>query len=196
MMPATWTCPWSLGREEPERYLATSTHVQTLATTAHYDCNFEIQSAELRSHSDTLSQIVSGKGMGACVSTLETIVSIGAEGGAVALFGFRDPHRGWRFTRGVRDQTPMLLDDDDERGYPEIDQYCTWVKTWPEAMALLDRYPWAMLSGLEVHPEFRERIWIEVKYRLHGLDDRRAEDRRQRWAGLCMKVAPQTSATA
>ncbi len=122
------------------------------------------------------------------MSTPEVIVGIGVDGGTLALYGYRDPHRGWRFARGMTDPQPLWLFDDEDG--PDLDDERHWVKTWPDAMALLDRYPWALLNGLEVHPEFRERIWIEIKYRLYGLNDGRIEDRRQQWARLCTRSAP------
>ena len=41
----------------------------------------------------------------------EVIIELGAEGGSIALYGFRTD-RGWLFTREVIDQTPELIDEE------------------------------------------------------------------------------------
>jgi len=54
------------------------------------------------------------------------------------------------------------------------------VEAWDDALRLVDRYPWHLLYPLEVHPEFRERVWFEV--------ERRCSDRRhrlERWREVC-----------
>jgi len=38
-----------------------------------------------------------------------------------------------------------------------------WVPNWPEALAQLDRYPWAELYSLFVHPEFRALVADELQ---------------------------------
>jgi hypothetical protein len=118
------------------------------------------------------------------MSTTEVIVGIGAEGGSITLFGHRDANLDWHFARGVNDQTPTFLTDEDG-ARPGIQHTSDWVNSWPEAVALLDRYPWALLSGLEVHPEFRERVWTEVNRRLNSVSADYADSRRRRWANAC-----------
>jgi hypothetical protein len=123
-------------------------------------------------------------GTEAKVSTTEVIVSIVAEGGSIALIGNKGPNLDWQFARGVQDQTlsfPSKVDG----GAAAIRHTSDWVNTWPEAMALLDRYPWAMLNGRQVHPEFRARVWTEVKRRLDRESPDYADSRRRRWAGIC-----------
>jgi hypothetical protein len=112
----------------------------------------------------------------------EIIMEIAAEGGAISLFGCKDSKGAWRFSRDVNDQTPMLLTEEDGGG-PAISHSSHWVHTWPEAVALLDRYPWAMLSGRKVHPEFRERVWAEVNQRLQA--NPYSDRARERWARAC-----------
>jgi hypothetical protein len=118
------------------------------------------------------------------MSTTEVIVSIGAEGGSITLFRHQDRNLDWHFARGVKDQTPTFLTEEDGAG-PAIQHTSDWVKSWPEAVALLDRYPWAQLSGLEVHPEFREHVWVEVNRRLDSVSADYADSRRRRWRGIC-----------
>jgi len=51
----------------------------------------------------------------AAVNKSEVILQVGAEGGAITLYGVRDPD-GWRYS--VLDQTPSLLPDEFDE--PEI----------------------------------------------------------------------------
>jgi hypothetical protein len=44
-----------------------------------------------------------------------------------------------------------------------------------------------MLAGLEVHPEFRDRVWTEVNRRLQDANPDYAERARERWAEVCGK---------
>jgi hypothetical protein len=118
------------------------------------------------------------------VSNTEVIVSIVAESGSIALIGNKGPELDWQFARGVKDQTPSFPTKEDGRT-GAIRHTSDWVNTWPEAMALLDRYPWAMLKVQEVHPEFRARVWTEVNRRLDRVSPDYADSRRRRWAGVC-----------
>lgn len=108
------------------------------------------------------------------------IIRILTEGGALTLFGQKDSQGAWHFCRSVNDQAPTLLDPQDGRGEP-IQHTSGWVKTWPEAMALLDRYPWATLGGREVHPEFQRQVWVEVSRRLKDQEDPQAQRALARW---------------
>jgi hypothetical protein len=118
------------------------------------------------------------------LNTSEVIVSIAAEGGSITLYGAKDSNSAWRFARSVNDQAPTFLNEEDGGG-PAINHQSTWVTTWPEAIALLDRYPWVMLGAQQVHPEFRERVWAEVTQRLQEKSGPQAERGRERWARAC-----------
>jgi hypothetical protein len=115
---------------------------------------------------------------------IEVIVEIGAEGGSITLFGQKEVGGDWRFCRCVDDQTPTFLSDGDGGG-PPIEHSSDWVNSWSEAVELLDKYPWVMLSGQSVHPEFRERVWDEVLRRLEAQPESRRVRARQRWARVC-----------
>jgi hypothetical protein len=114
----------------------------------------------------------------------EVIVGIAAEGAAITLCGWQDELGRWQFSRDVNDQTPTLLDEDDGGG-PAISHSSARVDTWEAALALLDKYPWAMLAGMEVHPEFRERVWAAITARLSTQQSSRIEHTRARWARAC-----------
>jgi len=113
----------------------------------------------------------------------ECIIKIGAEGGSITLFGVRTKDGEWQFARAVNDQTPTFLDPDE--GGSEIKHTSLWVKTWAEALRMLDRYPWARLNGMFVHPEFRQRLWEAVKDRLEGQEGDKVKRCLERWQQRC-----------
>jgi hypothetical protein len=94
---------------------------------------------------------------------VQVILSAGCEGGDVTLYGVR-VHDGWRFSRRMIDQTPMVIDE------PAIEHETPLVDSWTEALALIDRYPWHEFLPLEVHPEFAARVWTAVQARLQAKD--------------------------
>jgi len=118
------------------------------------------------------------------VDELEIILKIAAEGGSLTLYGKRDTRSGWHFSRRVREQTPMMVNEGDD-AESEINHGSGWVSTWQEAVSLLDRYPWAMLSAQHVHKEFRALVWAAVEERLHHKDGTQARRAKSRWAMIC-----------
>jgi hypothetical protein len=104
----------------------------------------------------------------------EIILEVLAEGGSISLYGQRHGSA-WRFARSSVDQTPELL------GEPWIAHDSEVVQTWPAALALLDEYPWARFSPVQVHPEFRERV-------LNAVLERAGENARHltKWRKLCL----------
>jgi len=83
---------------------------------------------------------------------LEIIMTLGAEGGSINLVGIRTGSN-WEFRIETSDEIWMLADDD-----AYIPPAYPWVATWAEALAELDRYPWAQLYPVHVHPEFRAAV--------------------------------------
>ena len=65
--------------------------------------------------------------------------------------------------------TPKLLPEEFPEGV--IHHRSSVVDSWEEALKLLDRYPWHRLYPLRVHPEFRQKIWVEVQRRLSSEGD-------------------------
>jgi hypothetical protein len=115
------------------------------------------------------------------MSNEEIIVKVGAEGGDLTLYGARSGN-GWLFSLNVFDCTSLLLDEDDGGG-PAIQHRSSPVISWSDAIALLDRYPWAKLHPLAVHPEFRKKVWNEAQRRLdHNGDNHGALNR---WREIC-----------
>jgi len=90
------------------------------------------------------------------------IVRVGAAGGDITLLGQTGPQGSWQFKRVTVDQTEMLLGDADASWRSESG----WVDGWEAALERLDRYPWAMLHPLEVHPGFRELVKVALEMRI------------------------------
>jgi hypothetical protein len=58
------------------------------------------------------------------------------------------------------------------------------VYTWEEAIGLIEKYPWVSLSPLDVHPDFREKVWGAVidngkNVKCHNFE--RWEDSLRKW---------------
>jgi hypothetical protein len=102
------------------------------------------------------------------------VIGVGAEGGRLSLIG-QPLTNGWRYRYTSLDQSAAWLEDGDDISRRQS----PWVQTWRDALAQLDRYPWARLAPLAVHPAFRTRVLDAVRRRL-------AEhpDRLQRWMAL------------
>lgn len=111
------------------------------------------------------------------------IVEVGAEGGRVALLGRLDVNENWQFRLSSTDESWTILGDAVETG-PRSPRESNWVLTWPEAVALLDRYPWAQLVPLVVHPAFRDEVLVEVTRRLLGRSSPRSKSQMDRWLKL------------
>lgn len=120
----------------------------------------------------------------------EVILEVLAEGGSVRLLRQRDSRGGWHYARGLNDGTAALLDEQDG-GAKAIESQSAWVSTWAEAMALPDRYPWTMPQCRDVHPEFRQQAWTEVKRRLDEKGGVQVHHLRKRWMRACGIVEPE-----
>lgn len=105
------------------------------------------------------------------------ILEVGAEGGALTIEGRRDHSGAWRF-RYVRDE--RTLDDLLPGEFSADDLYETsrWVSTLDEAVASIDRWPWARLYALRVHPDFAAQILEVVRARLQTVG---APERSRLW---------------
>ena len=121
-----------------------------------------------------------GSGTAGLIEANETVLAVGAEGGRLILDGAR-VGTGWRFTLHVADQTPALLDEE------SIARHTRSVGSWEAALGLLARYPWHRFCPIEIHPEFRERIWQEVQRRHRGASARAASEM-QSWRALCREL--------
>jgi hypothetical protein len=119
-----------------------------------------------------------------------TVLQVGAEGGDVTLFGRRRSDGEWQFARVTNDQSYALLGEVDVAvsPTPAIDSL-KWVENWDEALQLMDRYPWARLHPVQVHPAFFERVRLAVDARLvRAPPDRFTEYAREKWDSLFRRI--------
>lgn len=110
------------------------------------------------------------------------IIKVLAEGGSIKLFGLKTKN-GWQYSRNVIDQTPELIDD------RAIQHGSPIVKTWPEALELMNRHPWHRLFPDEVHPEFGAVVLKAVteKFQAEGRDH---HERLAEWRRVCGTPTP------
>ena len=120
----------------------------------------------------------------------EIIIELGGPEGAITLYGQRDANGGWWFTREARTLFREEYGNEDA-----VLQCCeasvSGATTWTGALRLLDRSPWAELHPVEIHPDFRDRIWeavIERNQRMPGEDAWR-QAALSRWRLLCSSSA-------
>ena len=119
-----------------------------------------------------------------------TVLQAGAEGGDVRLVGRRRVDGAWQFACVTDDQSEVLLGtvDGSVSPSPALDSL-QWVESWDEALQLMDRYPWARLLPLQVHPAFVERVRQAVDARLAGAQpDRCTVSAREKWASLFRRI--------
>ncbi|GIM48014.1 hypothetical protein DNHGIG_35630 [Collibacillus ludicampi] len=112
----------------------------------------------------------------------EVIVGVAGEGGGISLLGIQTPD-GWKYCRESNEST--RFDDLFDEGYASTNPLrnrSEIVNTWEEALKLLDRYPWAQLHPLKVHPEFQWKVWSEV---LRRTRDFARNNRLQEWFDVC-----------
>jgi hypothetical protein len=114
------------------------------------------------------------------------ILPAGAEGGDVKLIGRTTDAGTWAFARVTDDQTEALFGEtrDGVIEAPSFDNL-EWVETWDDGLRLMDRYQWARLYPLCVHPAFVERVRVAVEERLaNEPQDHWTEDAREKWERL------------
>ena len=114
------------------------------------------------------------------------IVRAGAEGGDVTLLGRTTEAGTWVFARVTDDQTEALFGESGtEMTAPPALKPDDWVESWDDGLRLMDRYKWARLHPLYVHPAFVERVRVAVEERLaKEPQDRWTEYAREKWEGV------------
>jgi hypothetical protein len=112
-------------------------------------------------------------------SEWQVVLEVGAEGGRLTIYGLSTRH-GWRFSRQTIDDSAAFLGEPREQRESDI------VDSWEKALELLRPYPWQKLYPLEVHPEFRERVFSEV---LASCSDDSNPHGVSEWKALCGIVA-------
>jgi hypothetical protein len=110
------------------------------------------------------------------------LLSIGAEGGSIALYG--DPSPGVeRFRMVMVDQTPMFLDES-EAG-PTLRRDSGWLTGWPNALAALERYPWPNLVPLSIDPTIATLVSEALETYTERTGRPARETSLQRWRAAC-----------
>jgi len=112
----------------------------------------------------------------------ETIIELAGEGGGLRLLGRRVSGGSWAFQLLSLDGWPALLD---EESGASVFRESHWVKTWVEALHLLDRYRWVRFIPVDVHAEFREDAFVEATRRLLEDNPNAARRSLERWADVC-----------
>jgi len=117
------------------------------------------------------------------------IVRAGAEGGDVTLLGRTTDAGIWTFARVTDDQTEAFFGESGVQiKAPPAPKADDWVESWDDGLRLMDRYKWARLHPLYVHPEFVERVRMAVEERLaKEPQDRWTEYAREKWERLLRK---------
>ena len=84
-----------------------------------------------------------------------------------------------------RDETTLrdILPEEEQEGL-EFYERSGYVASLPDALALLDCYPWHKLYPEQVHPEFRQRIFdvVASRYESEGADP---WDQLSKWRSVC-----------
>jgi hypothetical protein len=110
------------------------------------------------------------------------VVEIGAEGGTIKVLG-RTVDGAVQYSVQLRDQTLTFLSGD-EAG-TAIRRDSAWTAIWEEALKTLGKWPWPMLYPMQVHPDYRERVLLEVeRYRRPDGQPARASAV-ERWREAC-----------
>ncbi len=93
------------------------------------------------------------------------IIDIGAEGGSMTLFGWKDEQGEWHFLQESNECALIgMLEEDGEdwggaTGIARSDSFTGWDK----ALTLLYRWPWPMLYPRYVHPDFAVPVMQEIQ---------------------------------
>ncbi len=119
------------------------------------------------------------------MSDAKLLISIGAEGGFIEVYGNGGEPTHAEFRVTVVDQTPTFLNDD-EGGAPSK-RDSGWLPNWSAAMGWLSRYPWPHLAGLHVDPSVADDVWAALQdYIARGGPPIR-DSALNRWREVCKK---------
>jgi len=122
------------------------------------------------------------------MSDAKRLISIGAEGGFIEVYGNGGERTHAEFRVMVVDQTPTFLNDD-EGGAPSK-RDSGWLPNWSAAIAWLSRYPWPHLAGLHVDPSVADDVWAALQDHMARGGPPIRGGALQRWRGVCRKPQP------
>jgi NAD-dependent SIR2 family protein deacetylase len=123
----------------------------------------------------------------------QTIISVGAEGGCIALYGKLTLSGQWVFRTSVNDIFSYELEDEPSQSSGNVRKLKSSLPkpemeadSWEKALKLIERYPWPRLRPLKVHPEFREQVWNEIQNLNHQKFRNRIDSYKlSQWANVC-----------
>jgi hypothetical protein len=133
------------------------------------------------------------KSMPLTTRDIQVIVAVGADGGSLTLQGVSEKDSRWRF-RCVRNESALADLLPNEFSPEQLFAQGDWVTSWDDALAHLDKYRWAGLFPLTVHPLFADQIWAAVGRRLSTLDDQMRRRKLNEWKRLCTPGVPHDKA--
>lgn len=89
-----------------------------------------------------------------------TILCLLGEGGSIMLLGQRNKTGEWKYTVKTNESvfSDFIYDE-----YLPVNTSTKIFKTWEGAMASLNRFPWEKLYPKEIHKEFKEVFFMEIK---------------------------------
>lgn len=111
---------------------------------------------------------------------IPVILQVGLDDWTVTLIGHRKNQRNWQFARLANPAIQLALGAAVDGTGEDV-----WVEGWDQALALLDVYPWALLTPLDVHRRFLAPARLAVEERLQRAASREAAERaRTEWQRL------------
>lgn len=124
----------------------------------------------------------------AAVNKPRLLISIGAEGGSIAVY--TDSDEPPRYKVIIAGQTPTFLDGDDGGG-PAIKRDSGWLTSWAQAVEWLGRYPWPNLQALHVDASVADRVWAAIEDYVARSDRPVRDSSLSRWQRACHRKAAQ-----
>jgi NAD-dependent deacetylase len=109
------------------------------------------------------------------MTTRQTVVEVGSEGGSIAIFRERRAGAAWEFRMGTNESAMHdMLSDEDVAGLGPAIKKSESVHSFGEALTLLDKYQWSRMRPLEVHPEYLDEV-------IHAVAERSGLRAAARW---------------
>ncbi len=95
----------------------------------------------------------------------EVIIEVGAEGGSLTIFGKRNAIGDWSFFSEKNEIALADLLTEEDRGGSTAFERSDDVNSFDEALKLLESYSLFHFNPRKVHPDFLDRVLLEVKKR-------------------------------
>ncbi len=95
----------------------------------------------------------------------EVIIDVGVEGGSLTIFGKRNAIGDWSFFSEKNEIALADLLTEEDRGGSTAFERSDDVNSFDEALKLLESYSLFHFNPRKVHPDFLDRVLLEVKKR-------------------------------